>query len=683
VTKAKRDFGERARKKSQALLLASAADLEATAAEGEDVDHEYDYDYLAQDRVQVKHVETGWYRPALILKAHIDGTYDVEMALGEVQKKVSHTLLLPAHIKAPIPKKKEPPPPPPKPAKIVPPPPPVEPEPVKKEAPREALEKNSKGRSRRKKGDIRPSMSGAELAAVAGTAEGSQDTAMPAGFESVKLGLSADGRAPRIKSKAALQFMQAQKQRAVAGAKGKQYIIPEAQRLDIVMGVTKSPAATPNGAPAGVITAPAPPTKRRKKKMLLSPPQEQDFSKPHNPLDDLRNRVPRKKDGPAGATKKDGAGGMSRKKSHGANLMLVNGATGEMVMPRRQSEGGGSLKSLDVYCTAKHALGADVDEHAKMARDAAAMAPAALVAKLKEAKLGGKGSGQEATMGLDVVGMTPAQRAKILLQCVARPSVLVGCEVEFGGGGDAAGSGTAGVKMTGVVVGVRMSDESFSIMVGDGALVVMPLERAGLGKTTNSKSGSPVAVHFKVHRKCPIVRPYRPPVQYLSPATKELAAITLQRYAGGRDGDSSGGGKLPEALVGWYVSVPDERGGGGLVIGVQKQEDKSYHELWYDDGDVGLVMLDGATAEDAERDWRPVGFIASMVGTSTSSSTSDVQRRKKPGAASTFAGFPVDSNGFLTGAPDQHQAPAPSQPPAEDTPAPAEPPQRTSQTNWL
>ena len=298
---------------------------------------------------------------------------------------------------------------------------------------------------------------------------------LPPGFGDIKMGEAADGHKPRMKSKAALQLLRSKKQRAVAGAKGQPYTIPDNELLKIPtaiipLTVTAAPAAQ------SVVTATPTATKRRKKKMLLSPPAEQDFTKPHNPLDDLRNRVPRKKDGPDGpGTTLGGGGGLSRKKSNGANLMLVNGITGEMTMPRRLSRGGGSLKSLEVHCTAKLMPGADVEEHAKMAREAASMQPAAVVAKLKVAKTDsgvGVGGGEGAAAGLDVVGMTPFQREKLLTQCGARPSALVGCEVEFGGlGSPRAGKGGAGVVIgskIGIVVGVRTSDSSFSIMQADG-----------------------------------------------------------------------------------------------------------------------------------------------------------------------------------------------------------------------
>ena len=142
------------------------------------------------------------------------------------------------------------------------------------------------------------------------------------------------------------------------------------------------------------------------------------------------------------------------------------------------------------------------------------------------------------------------------------------------------------------------------------------------------------------------------------------------------------------------MNVPDERGGGGLVIGVQEQEEKVYHEIWYDDGDVGLLLLDSPVAMGVGRDWSPVSFIASMVGTAATGTT-EIQRRKKPATATTasgdgtattattdhtFDGYVVDSNGFLTGAPEQDKPP----PPATQLPqeAPQPPPQRAS-TNWL
>lgn len=134
---------------------------------------------------------------------------------------------------------------------------------------------------------------------------------LPPGFGDIKMGEAADGHKPRMKSKAALQLLRSKKQRAVAGAKGQPYTIPDNELLKIPTAIIP---LTVTAAPAAQSVAPTA-TKRRKKKMLLSPPAEQDFTKPHNPLDDLRNRVPRKKDGPDGpGTILGGGGGLSRKK---------------------------------------------------------------------------------------------------------------------------------------------------------------------------------------------------------------------------------------------------------------------------------------------------------------------------------------------------------------------------------
>ena len=83
-----------------------------------------------------------------------------------------------------------------------------------------------------------------------------------------------------MKSKAALQLLRSKKQRAVAGAKGQPYTIPDNELLKIPtaiipLTVTAAPAAQ------SAVTATPTATKRRKKKMLLSPPAEQDFTKPH------------------------------------------------------------------------------------------------------------------------------------------------------------------------------------------------------------------------------------------------------------------------------------------------------------------------------------------------------------------------------------------------------------------